>query len=97
MSILQVNGVFPFAAHMVGAPALQMPGGGGDPYVGIGSNFNGPAAIGGMSRGGAHPPITEVVHMWVPNNMVGALIGTKVIHIIIGPCCHTNIVGCAHS
>lgn len=30
---------------------------------------------------GATPCLTEVVHIWVPNNIVGALIGTKGVHI----------------
>ncbi len=47
---------------------------GGDPY---GMGGGGMMGVGRQSLSAAHPP-TKVVHMWVPNNMVGALIGSKV-------------------
>jgi insulin-like growth factor 2 mRNA-binding protein 1 len=51
----------------------------GGPMVPNGSGV--PMGHPGGARGGPQPPMTEVVHMWVPNNIVGALIGTKGVHI----------------
>uniref|UniRef100_A0A914UWI3 K Homology domain-containing protein n=1 Tax=Plectus sambesii TaxID=2011161 RepID=A0A914UWI3_9BILA len=77
------NGVFPGAVppHLV-APTM-LPG--ADPFAGaLGQTFpphHALHAIGGVRGNHAQQPMTEVVHMWVPNNMVGALIGTKGVHI----------------
>lgn len=58
----------PAAAAAAGIPAGPL---------NMGPPGAGPA---GAGRGGQQP-MTEVVHMWVPNNIVGALIGTKGVHI----------------
>ncbi len=66
----------PYGGGGYGGPPNMHYGGGGGPVPSMpgAQGHMGPVGGGG---GRGQQPMTEVIHMWVPNNIVGALIGTK--------------------